>query len=246
MRFRFSVSISWLFVLGLILVGQTAIAQPRLDIYVTPVPNAPFSATIYVARSVVQSDGSQAYFKNARDIHRDSRGRIYTEARNLVPAGSTDAPQIISVLLYDPQTRTNAVLYPQNHTFVTGVVNRPPETTPPAFIEASPTGNALPQNEYTRQEDLGIREMEGVPVHGIRQTQTIPAAGNGTGKDILVVDELWYSADLRINMVMKHNDPRTGGVILTVTHVTRSEPDPALFEIPEGYTPAKTGREVRR
>ena len=245
MRIRYSVSISWLSVLGLILVGEAALAQPRLDVFVTPIPNAPFNATIIVARSMVQKDGSVAYFKTARDIHRDGRGRIYTEARNLLPAGSTDTPQIVSILLYDPQTRTNAVLYPQTHTFVTGTVNRPPETTPPAFLQASPTGNALPQNEFTKEEDLGIQQMEGVPVHGVRETQTIPAQSNGTGKDILVIDEYWYSADLRINMVIKHSDPRTGGVILTVTHASRSEPDPSLLEIPEGYTPAQPGREIQ-
>jgi hypothetical protein len=39
-------------------------------------------------------------------------------------------------------------------------------------------------------------------------------------------------------VVMKHNDPRTGTTTLTVTHITRGEPDPALLEIPEGYTRA--------
>jgi hypothetical protein len=243
MRVRFSVSISWLFLLGLIVAGPAAFAQPRLDVFVTPIPNAPFSGTIDVARSFVNKDGSIVYYKTIRDIHRDSRGRIYNEGRNLVPASSAETPQVMSILLYDPQTRTNAVLYPQNHTFVTGIVNRPPETTPPSLLHASPSGNALPQNEFTKEEDLGIQQMEGLPVHGIRETQTIPS---GTGKDILVVDEYWYSADLRINMVIKHNDPRTGGVIMSVTHVTRSEPDPALLEIPEGYAPARVGQEASK
>jgi hypothetical protein len=243
MRVRFSVSISWLFLLVLIASGSVALGQAGLDVFVTPIPNAPFSGTINVARSIVNKDGSIVYYKTVRDIHRDSRGRIYTESRNLLPAASTDTPQVLGIHLYDPQTRTNTFLYPQNHTFVTGTVDRPPATAPPAFLQASPTGNALPQNEFTKEEDLGIQQMEGLPLHGIRETQTIP---NGSGKDILVVDEYWYSADLRINMVIKHNDPRTGGVIMTVTHVTRSEPDPALLEIPEGYAPARVGREASK
>jgi hypothetical protein len=78
--------------------------------------------------------------------------------------------------------------------------------------------------------------IEGLPVHGVRQSQTIPS-DNG-GKGVVITDEYWYSEDLRINLVLKHNDPRTGGVIMTVTGINRSEPDPARFEIPAGYNPA--------
>jgi hypothetical protein len=117
---------------------------------------------------------------------------------------------------------------------------------PPALLSASPTGNSLPQNEYTKEEDLGTRQMEGVPVHGVRETQTISAEDSGTGKEIIVTDELWYSADLRINMVIKHSDPRTGSVTMTVTHVARSEPDPAFLEIPEDFTRAGVKREAAR
>jgi hypothetical protein len=40
-------------------------------------------------------------------------------------------------------------------------------------------------------------------------------------------------------MMIKHDDPREGTVTLTVTQVTRTEPDAALFEIPEGFKPAR-------
>jgi hypothetical protein len=80
--------------------------------------------------------------------------------------------------------------------------------------------------------------MEGVPVHGVRETQIIPAENSGTGKEIVVSDEYWYSADLRINLVIKHSDPRTGSVTMTVTQVKRWEPDPSLLEVPQGYTPS--------
>ena len=63
--------------------------------------------------------------------------------------------------------------------------------------------------------------------------QTIPAQDNG--KPIVVTDEYWYSDDLRINLMIKHNDPRTGSATLTVTQVERTEPDRAMFEIPANY-----------
>jgi hypothetical protein len=103
---------------------------------------------------------------------------------------------------------------------------------PPSLRFAAPDGQA-PPNEFAKEEDLGTREIEGVSAHGIRQTQIIPA--DSGGKEIVVTDEYWYSADLRINLLIKHNDPRSGTKTITVNEITRTEPDPAFFEVPEGY-----------
>ena len=81
--------------------------------------------------------------------------------------------------------------------------------------------------------------MDGISVHGIRETQTISVEKDGTEKQIVVTDEYWYSADLHINMAIKHDDPRTGSVAMTVTGVTRTEPDPTVMGIPEGYQRAE-------
>ncbi|HKF24240.1 MAG TPA: hypothetical protein VKE93_21910 [Candidatus Angelobacter sp.] len=244
MRSRFSFpAVSGLFLLA----ATFASAQ---DIFVTPVPNAPFTGVIHVERSVVQRDGSVRDLRTIRDIGRDSRGRIFNESRTLLPASDTSTPQVMSVLLYDPQTRTSTHIFPAQRVFSTGTVNRPPETQPPALLDGSTTGNSIPRNDFTKQEDLGNRQMEGLAVHGVRETQTIPAENSPAGKEIVVTDEFWYSADLRINMLIKHSDPRTGSVTMTVTQVKRSEPDPALLEIPEGYKPfgarAETGAKQER
>jgi hypothetical protein len=234
MRSRFSFfAVSWLFLL-VITAATFASAQ---DIFVTPVADAPFTGVISVERSVVQRDGSVRDLRTSREIGRDSRGRIFNQYRMLLPASDTSTPQVVRVLLYDPQTRTSTTIFPQQRMFSTGTVNRPPETQPPALLDGSTTGNSIPRNDFTKQEDLGNRQMEGLAVHGVREIQTIPAENNATGKEIVVTDEFWYSADLRINMLIKHRDPRTGAVTMTVTQVKRSEPDPALLEIPEGYKP---------
>ncbi len=216
-------------------------AQAGPDIFVTPIPGSPFSAVINVERSMVRPDGSAANVKTFRNIARDSKGRIYNEGRNLVPVGDSSTPQVFRIHLYDPQTRISTFLFPSEHTYSARTVNRPPATVPPALLQASPSGPTLPQNDFAKEEDLGTREIEGVQAHGVLETQTIPAE-NGSGKDIIVTDEYWYSAELRINLIIKHNDPRSGSATLTVAHVTRTEPDPALFEIPAGYKPAGSGK----
>jgi hypothetical protein len=234
MRLRFSFSaVSWLF----LLVITTATFASAQDIFVTPAANAPFTGVINVERSVVQRDGSLRDLRTIREIGRDSRGRIFNQYRMLLPASDTSTPQVMRVLLYDPQTRTSTTIFPQQRMFSTGTVNRPPETQPPALVDGSTTGNSIPRNDFTKQEDLGNRQMEGLAVHGVREIQTIPAENNATGKEIVVTDQFWYSPDLRINMLIKHSDPRTGAVTMTVTQVKRSEPDPALLEIPDGYKP---------
>jgi hypothetical protein len=51
-----------------------------------------------------------------------------------------------------------------------------------------------------------------------------------------VVDEVWYSPDLQMNLITKHIDPRGGETTLRITSIIRSEPDPALFQVPKGFT----------
>jgi len=206
------------------------------DIFVTPILNAPFSGVINVERSMVRQDRTVVNLKTVRAIHRDSSGCIYNEYGTLLPASSSETPKITHVLLYDPKTRTSTTLFPPQHAYRSTTTRRPPATTPPVLASYGL------QNEYTREEDLGLQEMQGLSVHGLRHTQTIPAGTGGSDKDIVVSDEYWYSEDLRINLVLKHNDPRTGSVSMTVTQVSRADPDSSLFQIPDGYTGPEAAR----
>lgn len=220
---------------------SNAAAQSNPDIFVTPVPNAPFSAVVTVERALPEPNGYPAHFKSIREIGRDSQGRIHNEARNLEAESDGRTPPIVRIHLYDPVSRTTAYLYPRQKTFTTGIVNHPPSTEPPDAL-ASPAGNSMPQSQFARQEDLGDKEMDGIEVHGVRETQTIPAESSGTGKEIEITDEYWYSGELHMNLEVSHSDPRTGSVVLTVTRLTREEPDPAFFAIPADYQPAAARR----
>jgi hypothetical protein len=227
-------SLFWLNAIFRFALIVTATISSAQDIFVTPIPGVPFSGTVNVERSLTQPDGSIVNLKTIRDIGRDSVGRIHNESRALVPILDTRKPPIESIHLYDPQTRISTMLNPQKRTFWTQTVNRPPATVPPAFL-ASPTGDSLPQNEFTKKEDLGVRDIEGLAAHGVLQAQTVHAETNGSDKEIVITDEYWYSEDLRINLMIKHIDPRTGTVTTTVSQITREEPNPVLFEIPQGY-----------
>lgn len=77
--------------------------------------------------------------------------------------------------------------------------------------------------------------MENVLAHGTRVSRTVPAATSGTGKAVIVTDEYWYSDELHLNMLVKHDNPRTGQQTVTVTRLARTEPDEATFRVPAGY-----------
>jgi hypothetical protein len=200
--------------------------------FMTPIPNAPFSGVVNIEQTIVRKDGSLMQLKSTREVARDTRGRIHNELRALNFASSPDTPELLHIHLYDPQTRISTEINVRKRTFFTRTMNHPPSTEPPSIRFAAPDGNA-PPSEFTKQEDLGIREIAGVPAHGIRQTQT--ATDENNGKEVVITDEYWYSQDLRINLMIKHSDPRKETTTMTVDQVTRTEPDPAFFEVPEGY-----------
>ncbi len=235
MSWRFSLTLGLYLLLLSFVNTPDARAQSGPDIFVTPIPNAPFTGEIQVERSVVRPNGVVINLRTVREIGRDSHGRIFNEARTLVPVSGSQFPQVETIHLYDPQTRVSTMLNVRSRTFWTMIVRRPPATMPPALIEATPAGNTLQQNEFTTKEDLGIREIGGVPAHGVRETQSVPVDGKAAGKEVTVTDEYWYSDDLRINLLIKHSDPRTGTVKMTVGEIQRAEPDPALFEIPAKF-----------
>jgi hypothetical protein len=229
-------------VVAIVATGAPAVrAQAGGSIFVTPIPNAPFSGTVRVERTDIQPNGNTLQLWSERKIARDGEGRIYNEYRPFVPTTTKTVPDAIVIHLYDPQNRMTEYLYPEQKTYRMMILNRPPSTdTPDDF--ASPKAAAAPPSEFTRQEDLGYRTIAGLQVHGVRVTQTLTAAQSGTGQEVTVTNEYWYSEALRLNLATKHNDPRSGSVTMTVTQIDRGEPGAALFGVPADYTMAGPAR----
>ena len=90
-------------------------------------------------------------------------------------------------------------------------------------------------------ETLGTQFMEGVAVEGTRTTMTIPAGQIGNEQPIHVVSERWFSPDLKVLVMSRQSDPRFGETTYRLTNLTRAEPSPELFEIPEGFKVMEPG-----
>jgi hypothetical protein len=190
-------------------------------------------------------DGTHIVTKTHSLMYRDSQGRMRTE--NFTPdrlqtGNSSQEPTMINI--EDPVEGVQYVLTPHNHTATRIVIRRidPPPPPPKPPVNAPP--NTLPpppprRSELkvsTQTEDLGTQMIEGVWAKGTRRTMTIPANSQGNDRPIVTVAETWFSDDLRLEVLTKRSDPRTGETTERLTNIDRSEPDPALFRPPADYT----------
>src|ERR1700675_3307398 len=57
----------------------------------------------------------------------------------------------------------------------------------------------------------------------------------GNDRKVTIEREFWYSPKLGINLIAKRSDPRIGTQTFTATNLILSEPDPKLFELPDGF-----------
>jgi hypothetical protein len=94
-----------------------------------------------------------------------------------------------------------------------------------------PPGHPAPE-----QKSLGTQTIEGVEATGTQSTVTIPAGAIGNEQAIKIVSEQWYSPALQVVVLSKRSDPRSGEMIYRLTQLDRSEPAPALFQVPSDYT----------
>jgi hypothetical protein len=85
-------------------------------------------------------------------------------------------------------------------------------------------------------DGLGPQMVNGVSARGERTTQTIPAGEIGNNREIKIVTERWISEDLQMLIKSSNLDPRFGDTTYELTGTTQREPDPALFQVPAGYT----------
>ncbi len=201
-------------------------------VFVTPVPGAPFTGTVEILAKEVLEDGSTYTRHGTAHIARDSRGVIYNEMRQMEPPDFKGEPPLLSAHIFNPQTRLNTFLNPFTRIARQSVWQQPPNipNDPMASFYVDDYG-AYPQTS----QDIGTETVAGLVLHGTRKQHTVPAKGSGTGADVTVTDDYWYSEDLKVFLVLRHNDPRTGEQIVAVTDADRKEPDKTVFAIPAKY-----------
>jgi hypothetical protein len=94
----------------------------------------------------------------------------------------------------------------------------------------------VPGSTHRNQELLGTRKIEGLIAWGRKAVTTIPTGQIGNDRPIEITDEQWESAELKLLVLSRHHDPRTGDVEYRLTNVSRAEPASYLFTVPSDYT----------
>jgi hypothetical protein len=162
-------------------------------------------------------------------VARDSQGRIYRERRSFVPVDSKEESRLNVIMIFDPVTHTRTECnVAAKHCDVTGY------HAPTSFAPA-PAGSLDNGKRFLTRESLGTDVMDGINVVGTRETLTIEAGVVGNSQPLAVTREFWYSPDLQVNLAITRKDPREGTQIIHVGDVSRSEPDPALFKVPDNF-----------
>jgi hypothetical protein len=111
-------------------------------------------------------------------------------------------------------------------------------------LVADSTGQLLPSaaapSEVTRPqtatENLGTQTVEGVLAEGTRRTTTWPVGAQGNDRPISMVSEIWMSPELKVMILSKSTDLRSGEHTQKLTNIGRGEPSSSLFQPPPEYT----------
>jgi hypothetical protein len=171
---------------------------------------------------------------------RDSAGRVRTEIGHMLDGNlAVDAVEI-----RDVAARTITVLTPSNSTAHVLHLPPPEPQTPVEHTPQRSTELANQQINFTDQpaapritvEKLSAQTVAGVFTEGTRSTSVIVLGSGTSERDISVVTESWRSPELKIVLLMTQDDPRKDKHTEEVTELQRSEPVPALFQIPPDYT----------
>lgn len=222
------------------------------------VKGAPYQAEAITDIVQTLADGNRIVRKTTSAIFRDSEGRTRREHAlgaigPLVASG--DAPP--TAFIHDPVAGVSYVLEADKR--VARRLKMPPHRQGPALRgdddaegmgdvvvslgAPGPEGHLLGPGKMERRplpkpqtEALGHQTIDGIDAEGTRSTVVIPAGDIGNEKDIRVVSERWYSAELQAVILSRRSDPRLGETTYRLTGISRSEPDHALFEVPAGFT----------
>ncbi len=217
------------FLLALSAPAQIIQPRPRQNLL-----NEPFSADAVTTLSRTLADGTHITRQTMLvKMYRDSAGRTRSDRMPRPLLASEPLPPA-TILITDPLSGYSYVLNTTLKIAFRSVMPRGNgAATLPLRTESPPTPGKSPPNIKT--EDLGTQFMEGLSVHGRRTTITYPIGALGNDREIANVSEIWSNTELGLMILQDRSDPRNGETITKLENVSRSQPDPNLFQPPADY-----------
>jgi hypothetical protein len=213
------------------------VTESLQSIVIPPLPNAPFTLTLQTEWMRRFVDAGTFTVVNERRIARDRRGRIYQERAVLGPKNSKVQSHTSFIQIADPAKHTLytcSMLNPEHLCYLSTYSGS--TVAPPRIARETKTLN-LPDDQGIESDvALGEGSTEGIETIGTRITETYNPGVMGNDSQFTVEREYWYSPKLGIDLISKISDPRLGIQTFTATNIQAAEPDPSLFELPQGFT----------
>ncbi|HZP23731.1 MAG TPA: hypothetical protein VFB04_09805 [Terriglobales bacterium] len=195
------------------------------SIFISPLPNAPFQATVTAEWTKYLPDGTTVTRRNRRLVVRDSRGRIYQERRMLEPGAILEQTPLLRIEISDPVAHTKYFCEPSLAQCELRTYDVP------ADEPVAPVGQTA-DNNYLSRASLGSKTIDGLEAIGTRETVTHPTGAIGNSQPLEYTKEFWYSPKLGLNLQVTRLDPVHGDQFFSVVDLKLSEPDPRLFVLP--------------
>ncbi|MEO6802183.1 MAG: hypothetical protein ABI197_02940, partial [Granulicella sp.] len=207
-----------------------------------PVTGEPYAAEQVMHSKQMLPDGTSISRNGHHAVARDTEGRVRVERR--LTNGNNGQPAMSMMFVMDPVAHTLTTWLaggpePKSGARIASVIKLPQRDSRQETVKTQPTAVAgapakRPQPVVT-SEDLGTDVVQGQMVTVARATTVIPAGWAGNDAPISRTHEVWTSPDLKLILKEEWNDPRTGERMVELDHLSRAEPDAALFRAPAGY-----------
>jgi len=236
---------------------QVVAGQPRsfqkaqLELERKQVKGTPFSAELTIEMPQYSTDGTSKSVVLQSLVYRDVNGRTRREQKTgAEPAELATINDFVAGVSYVLQPRLQVArkhaIEPMNDNAESEVANHSGAKSTSRY-QVLPSGTTSADAGSTRsvvsrtaptvaESSLGERLIEGIKVEGKQTTTTIPPNSFGNPQPIVIVEERWYSAELRTVVLIKYSDPRFGDSSYRLANISRTEPSANLFVVPEQYT----------
>jgi hypothetical protein len=205
------------------------------SIQIPPTLKSPFTLVLETEWVRQLPDGGTITTVNKRRIARDAEGRVYEERWFLVPKDGKVPSQMSKLQISDPHAHT---LYdcPMQREEKACLLLTYSEAPGSIYRFQGPPSGPLPDGAgETIHQDLGKQLISGLETLGTRDTVVFNPGLFGNDRKVSIEREFWFSPQLGFNLLSKRSDPRIGTQTFTVTNLILSDPDPKLFDLPEGF-----------
>jgi hypothetical protein len=228
-------------------VTTVKVAAPESCEWLSTITGVPVSYVRSQENTQTLSDGTHLTHKSTIYFYyRDAAGRVRTENPLVLGRGSIRESQIEIARIEDPISGFQYIVDTQNHVayrFPFKACSDPEErraTNSAGSTSGSPSKSLGFRDAIVIQhshESLGTQVIEGVSAQGTRTTTVFPVGLFGNDRPITRTCEMWSPVDdLGNDLLSDCTDPRFGETVIRMTNISRTEPDPALFQVPAGYS----------